>query len=80
MTNVIEVSDEEQFAKGQNSRDLQVCSDAGDVEAQFMDAIDSAYDFFRFLHVSTRGTANIERRLLKERKFQSHCSNELSNR
>jgi hypothetical protein len=80
MNNVTEVNDEEQFAKGQNSRDLQVCSDAGDVEAQFMDAIDSAYDFFRFFHVSTRGTANIERRLLKERTLQSHCSNELSNR
>ena len=34
MNNVIEVSDEEQFAKGQNSRDLQVCSDVGDVETQ----------------------------------------------
>jgi hypothetical protein len=55
MNNVIEVRDEEQFAKSQNSRDLQVCSDAGDVETQLMDTIDSAYDFFRFLHVSTRG-------------------------
>src|ERR1700693_881249 len=66
MNNVIEVRDEEQFAKGQNSRDLQVCSDAGDVETQLMDAIDSAYDFFRFLHVSTRGIANNQRRLSKD--------------
>jgi hypothetical protein len=65
MNNVIEVSDEESFAKGQKSCDLQVRSDAGDVETQFMDAIDSAYGFFRFLQVSTRGIANNERRLFK---------------
>jgi len=65
MNNVIEVNDEEQFAKGQNSRDLQVCSDARDVETQIMDAIDSAYDFFRFLH-TTRGIANNQRRLFKD--------------
>ena len=58
MNNVIEVNDEELFAKGQNSRDLQVCSDAGDVKTQLMDAIDSAYDFFRFLQVSTPGIPN----------------------
>jgi hypothetical protein len=51
MNNLIEVSCEEPFAKGQNSRDLQVCYDAADVETQFMDAIDSAYDFFRLLQV-----------------------------
>jgi hypothetical protein len=45
MKNVIKVSDEKQFAKGQSSRDLQVCYDARDVETQFMDAIDSAYSF-----------------------------------
>jgi len=28
------------------------------VETQFMDAIDSAYDFFRLLKLSTRGIAN----------------------
>ena len=66
MNNVIEVSDEEQFAKGQDSRDLQVYYDAWDVETQFMDAIDSANDFFRFLQVSTRGIANNERRLFKD--------------
>jgi hypothetical protein len=32
MNNVIEVSDEEQFAKCSKSRDLQVYYDAGDVE------------------------------------------------
>jgi hypothetical protein len=62
MYNVIKVSDEEQFAKGQKSRDLQVYYDAWDVETQFMDAIDSEYDFFRFLRVSTRGIANDESR------------------
>ena len=55
MKHVIEVRHQEPFAKRQKSRDLQVCYDAGDVETQFMDAIDSAYDFFRFLKVSTRG-------------------------
>src|SRR5713226_6003923 len=54
------------FAKGQDSRDLQICHETGDVETQFVDAIDSAYDFFRFLQVSTRGIANIERRLFKD--------------
>ena len=63
MKNVIEVSDDEPLAKGQNSRDLQVCYDAGDVETQFMDAIDSAYDFFRFLEVSTRRIPNNQWRL-----------------
>jgi len=54
MNNLIQVSDEEQFAKGQDAGDLQVSYEAGDVEAQFIDAIDSAYDFFRFLRATTR--------------------------
>ena len=62
INNVIKVSDEEQFAKGQKSCDLQVYYDARDVETQFMDAIDSEYDFFRFLRVLTRGIANDEPR------------------
>ena len=37
MNNVIEVSDEEQFAKCSKSRDLQVYYDAGDVETQLME-------------------------------------------
>jgi hypothetical protein len=79
MNNVIEFSAEEPFAKGQNSRDLRVCYDAGDVETQFMDTIDSAYDFFRFLHVSTRGIANIERTLFKKNHENSfnHRGNRL---
>ena len=60
MNDVIEVSNEEQFAKGQDSRDLQVDYDAWDIETQFMAAIDSEYDFFRFLRVSTHGIANDE--------------------
>jgi hypothetical protein len=58
MNKVIKVTNEEQFAKGENRRDLQVSYDTGDVEAQLMDGIDSAYDFFRFLRVSTRRIAN----------------------
>ena len=46
------ISGEERFAKDQKIRDLQVCSDAGDVGIEFMDAIDSAYDFIRLLQVS----------------------------
>ena len=66
MNNVIEVSKEEPFAKGQNSRDLRVCYDARYLETQFMDAIDSAYDFLRFLQVSTRGVAKNQPRLFKD--------------
>ena len=46
-------------------KDLRVY-DAGDVEAQFMDAIDSDFDFFRLLKVSTRGLASNQRRLFKD--------------
>jgi hypothetical protein len=66
MNNVIEVSDEEQFAKGSKSRDLQVYYDAGDVETQLMEAIDSNYDFFRLLHVSMRRIATNRRRPFKD--------------
>ena len=62
MNNVIKVSDEEPFAKRQKSCDLQVNYDTWDVETQFKDAIDSEYDFFRFLRVSTRGIASNEPR------------------
>jgi len=58
MNNDIEVSGREPFAKRQKSRDLQVCYDAGDVETQFLDAIDSANDFIRLLRLPTRGIAN----------------------
>jgi hypothetical protein len=51
MKQVIELRHQEPFAKSQKGRDLQVCYDAGELETQFMDAIDSAYDFFRFLKV-----------------------------
>ena len=57
MHGLIEVSDEEQFAKCSKSRDLQVYYDAGDVETQLMEAIDSAQDFFRLLDVSMRRIA-----------------------
>jgi hypothetical protein len=52
MNNGIEVSGREPFAKGQKSRDLQACHDAGDVETQFIDAIDSAHEFIRPLNFS----------------------------
>jgi hypothetical protein len=58
MSNSLDFGDGEQFAKGQDRRDLQVCYDAADVETQFMDGIDSVYDLFRFLRVSARGMAN----------------------
>jgi hypothetical protein len=58
MNNGIEVSGREPFAKGQKSRDLQVCYDAGDVKTQLVDAIDSAYDFIRLLRLPTRGIAS----------------------
>ncbi len=66
MNNVIQVSDKERFAKGQDARDLQVCYEAGDVGAQFMDAIDSPHDFFRFLRATTRRIANSQRRPFKD--------------
>jgi len=37
MNNAIEVSDAEQFVKGENSRDLQVSLDARDLTIQFME-------------------------------------------
>ena len=58
MHNIIEASAGEQFANYQDSCDLQACYDARDLETQFMDPIDSEYDFFRFLRASTRGIAN----------------------
>ncbi|HWW82866.1 MAG TPA: hypothetical protein VNZ26_04645 [Vicinamibacterales bacterium] len=66
MNNVIEVSDEEQFAKCSKSRALQVYYDAGDVETQLMEAIDSAQDFFRLLDVSMRRIATNRRRPFKD--------------
>jgi len=66
MNNVIEVSDEAQFAKCSRSRDLQFYYDAGDVETQLMEAIDSAQDFFRLLDVSMRRIATNQRRPFKD--------------
>jgi hypothetical protein len=66
MSDLIEVSDEEQFAKCSKSRDLQFYYDAGDVETQLMEAIDSAQDFFRLLHVSMRRIATNQRRPFKD--------------
>jgi hypothetical protein len=58
MTNIIEVSDAEQFVKGESSRDLQVSLDARDLAIQFIETIDTVNDFFRFLEVSTRVIAS----------------------
>src|SRR5271156_3364960 len=74
MNSATKVRGEEQFAKGQKIRDLQFCSDAGDLGIQLMDAIDSAYDFFRFLQASTRGIANNQWRLFKDGNEQSGAS------
>lgn len=51
MNNAIEVSDAEQFVKGESSRDLQVSLDARDLAIQFMETIDTVNDFFRFLEI-----------------------------
>jgi hypothetical protein len=51
MNDVIEVTDKEQLAKRQNSRDLQVGYDAGDVETQFMEMSDGADDSFAFFRI-----------------------------
>jgi hypothetical protein len=59
MSNGIEFSGREPFAKAQKNRDLQVCCDAADLETQFMGAIDNAYDFFRFLKLSARDLGRI---------------------
>ena len=64
MNNSLEFRDGEHFAKRQDSRDLQVCYDAVDVETQFMDGIDSVYDFFRLLQVLTRGIAKQSREVI----------------
>jgi hypothetical protein len=66
MNKIVETTDGGQFAKGQNSRDLQICYGVGDIEIQFMDAIDTAYDFFRFLQISARRMAFNQRRLFKD--------------
>ena len=49
MNNAIEVSDAEQFVKGESSRDLQVSLDARDLAIQ--ETIDTVNDFFRFLEI-----------------------------
>jgi hypothetical protein len=64
--NVIEVSDEEQFAKGQDSRDLRVSPDPTEPGIQFIETIDSTGDFFRFVESSTREIANNQRRLFED--------------
>jgi hypothetical protein len=66
MNNVIEVSDEEQFAKGQDTRDLRVSPDPTEPGMQFIETIDSSGDFFRFVESSTREIANNQRRLFKD--------------
>jgi hypothetical protein len=66
MNNAIEVSDEELFAKGQDSRDLRVSPDPTEPGMQFIETIDSSGDFFRFVESSTREIANNQRRLFKD--------------
>ena len=51
---IIEDSGEERFANGQNSRDLRAGSDAGELETQLMEAIDSIGDFLRFVYRSAK--------------------------
>ena len=63
----IELSEEEQFAKGQDSRDLRVSPDPTEPGIQFIETIDSSADFFSgFVDSSTREMANNQRRLFKD--------------
>jgi hypothetical protein len=64
--NVIEVSDEEQFAKGQDTRDLRVSPGSTEPGMRFIETIDSRGDFFRFVESSTREIANNQRRSFKD--------------
>ena len=66
MNDVIEVSDEEQFAKGQDTPDLRVSPDPTEPGMQFIETIDSSGDFVRFVESSTREIANNQRRLFKD--------------
>ena len=54
MNTIIKNKDEDQFANGQNSRDLRVSSDAMDLEIQLMEAIDNIGDFLHFVDWSTK--------------------------
>ena len=45
MNNAIEVTDAEEFVKGESSRDLQVSLDARDLAIQFIETVDTLNDF-----------------------------------
>jgi hypothetical protein len=65
MNNVIKVSDEEQFAKGQDTRYLRVSSDPMEPAIQFIETIDSSGDFFSgFVDGSTREMASNQQRFI----------------
>jgi hypothetical protein len=51
MSSRIEHNDEDQFANGQSSRDLQV-RDASELAIQLIDAIYNVGDFLRFIAIS----------------------------
>ena len=55
-------NNEDQFAKGQSSRDLRAGSDASELKTQFMEAIDNVADFLPFVEISTRVNAIKQRR------------------
>ena len=54
MNKAIGVSDEEEFVKGQSSRDLRAGLDASELEIQLIDAIDNVGEFLRFIAISAR--------------------------
>ena len=58
MNDAIEVSDPEQFVKGESSRDLRVSLGAKELSIQLMETLDTVNDFYRFLEISTRVIAS----------------------
>jgi hypothetical protein len=76
MHEIIEDSDEDQFANGQSSRDLRVGSDAGEVETQLMKRSKLPATSFRLLdrsnksEISSRGITRAA--VIKPRRADPH--------
>jgi hypothetical protein len=72
MNAIIKKKDEDQFANGQNSRDLRVSPDARELETQLMEAIDNIGDFLRFVDRSNKSE------IMEE--FYARCRHQTSRR
>lgn len=57
---MIEHYGEDSFANGQSPRDLRVGVDAGELDIQLVEAIDSVEDFLASIRITTRAIANGE--------------------